>query len=68
MHYIIKLPSHFPELIVLPSSRRHSTCGFGKPVAAHLNRRLSPSCTIIGRDDSGVPEPFCLNLYNENVV
>lgn len=56
------IPSHFPEFIVLPSSRRHSTCGFGKPVAAHLNRRLSPSCTIIGRVDSGVPDPFF--LYN----
>lgn len=56
-HPVNNLPCHAPTEIVLPSTRLHSTCGRGLPVAAHRNRKCAPSCTIIGRSDSGKPAP-----------
>lgn len=51
------LPCHAPLDIVFPSSLRHSTCGFGVPVAAQRSLRCVPSWTTIGRNASGVPAP-----------
>lgn len=49
---LMELPStallfHFPESITLSPSIFHVIVGVGKPVAAHCNRKLSPSRTII---------------------
>lgn len=49
------IPSQEPICIVRPSKRRHSTFGFGLPVAAQRNRKCLFSSTTTG--DVSISDP-----------
>jgi hypothetical protein len=59
---LLFLPCQEPTGITEASILRHSTAGWGFPVAAHRSRTFSPSWTTIGLEGCGPPEPGSNNV------
>lgn len=53
---LLFLPCQEPRGISEPSNLRHSTAGWGFPIAPHRSRTFSPSWTTIGLEGSGPSE------------